>query len=141
MNIKIKRIDSEIPKPFYGHKGDAGFDLKTREKKTLLSGEKTLLPTGLILEIPEGYVGLVWDKSGLAIKEGLKTLGGVIDSTYRGEVMVGIVNLSKKKYIFEKGDKVAQMLIQKVEEVDFEEVDEVKSSERGSKGFGSTGKR
>lgn len=141
MNIKIKRIDSEIPKPFYGHKGDAGFDLRTREKKTLLSGEKTLLPTGLILEIPEGYVGLVWDKSGLAIKEGLKTLGGVIDSTYRGEVMVGIVNLSKKKYIFEKGDKVAQMLIQKVEEVDFEEVDEVKSSERGSKGFGSTGKR
>lgn len=141
MNIKIKRIDLELPKPFYGHKGDAGFDLRTKEKTTLLSGEKTLLSTGLILEIPEGYVGLVWDKSGLAIKEGLKTLGGVIDSTYRGEVMVGIVNLSKKKYTFEKGDKIAQMLIQKVEEVDFEEVDEVQSSERGSKGFGSTGKK
>lgn len=141
MKIKIKQTDSSLPKPFYGHKGDAGFDLRTREKVTVLSGEKVTLPTGLILEIPQGYVGLVWDKSGLSIKEGLKTLGGVIDSTYRGEVMVGVVNLSKQEYIFEKGDKIAQMLIQKVEEVDFEEVDEVGSSDRGVKGFGSTGKR
>jgi dUTP pyrophosphatase len=141
MNIKIKRIDPDLPRPFYSHKGDAGFDLRTRENVSIIPGEKATLPTGLALEIPQGYVGLIWDKSGLAIKEGLKTLGGVIDSTYRGEVMVGLVNLSKNKYTFKKGDKVAQMLIQKVKKVDFEEVEELESSDRGSRGFGSTGKR
>ncbi|MFP4616702.1 MAG: dUTP diphosphatase [Candidatus Paceibacterota bacterium] len=111
MQIKIKRIDKEIPLPEYGHKGDAGFDLRTGKDITFTPNERIAIPTGLALEIPKGYVGLVWDKSGLAVKYGLKVLVGVIDSTYRGEVLVGMVNLSDETYSFTKGDKVAQMVI------------------------------
>jgi dUTP pyrophosphatase len=82
----------------------------------------------------------VWDKSGLSIRHGLKTLGGVVDSGYRGEVMVGMINLSTTPYTFEKGDKVAQLLIQKVEHARFEIVDELSETERGATGFGSSGK-
>jgi dUTP pyrophosphatase len=98
------------------------------------------VPTGIAMEIPEGYVGLIWDKSGLSIKNGIKTLGGVIDSTYRGEVLVGMINLSDADYTFLKGHKVAQMVIQKKEFVDFEEVSELSDTVRGEGGFGSTGK-
>jgi dUTP pyrophosphatase len=140
LTVKIKRLDKELPLPTHAYVGDAAFDLLSREEVMLEPGERKAIATGLTLEIPQGYVGLVWDKSGIAIKQGLKTLGGVVDSGYRGEVLVGIVNLSPVVYTFKKGDKVAQMIIQKTEEVEIVEVDELSDTERGEKGFGSSGK-
>jgi len=92
------------------------------------------------MEISDGFVGLIWDKSGLSHKHGLKTLGGVIDAGYRGEIKIGIINLGTKKYILEKGHKVAQMIIQKRELCEIEEVAELSDTVRGEGGFGSTGK-
>ena len=140
LQLKIQKLDKDIPTPQYGHKGDAAFDLYAREQVVLKPGERTAVPSGIKMEIPEGYVGLIWDKSGVGIKGGLKTLGGVVDSGYRGEVLIGIVNLSDEDYIFEKGHKVAQMIIQKKEEVEIVEVSELSDTSRGEGGFGSTGK-
>ncbi len=138
--LKIKKLDTDLPTPAYGYIGDAAFDLFAKETTILKPGERKAIPTGLALEIPDGYVGLVWDKSGIGIKEGVKTLGGVVDATYRGEVLVGVVNLSEKEYTFERGHKVAQMIIQKKEEVQIEIVEELTETERGEGKFGSTGK-
>jgi dUTP pyrophosphatase len=140
VRLKIQKLDAGLPTPSYGYKGDAAFDMFAKEEVTLKSGERQAIPTGLALEIPEGYVGLIWDKSGIGIKEGIKTLGGVVDATYRGEIMVGMVNLSDKEYTFERGHKVAQMIIQKKEDVQIDIVDALCESERGIDGFGSTGK-
>ena len=140
MQIRIKKLDSSLPDLGYAKAGDAGFDLYAREHTVLAPGVQTAIATGVAIEIPEGYVGLVWDKSGLSIRHGLKTLGGVVDSGYRGEVMVGMINLSGTPYTFEKGDKVAQLLIQKVEHARFEIVDELSETERSATGFGSSGK-
>ncbi len=140
MQIKIKKLSSEIPDPIYALPGDAGFDLYASVRTVLSPGVQTSISIGIALQIPEGYVGLIWDKSGISIKHGLKTLGGVIDSGYRGEVLVGMINLTDKEYIFEPGQKVAQMLIQKVEQAQFEVVGELDNAERGDRGFGSTGK-
>tara|TARA_Y100001935_G_scaffold248164_1_gene245005 strand:+ start:378 stop:806 length:429 start_codon:yes stop_codon:yes gene_type:complete len=140
IKLKIKKLDKDLPTPHYAHQGDAAFDLFAKETTTLKPGERKTIPTGIALEIPEGYVGLVWDKSGIGIKEGMKTLGGVIDATYRGEVLIGIVNLSEKEYTFERGHKVAQMIIQKKEDVSIEIVEELSDTERGEGRFGSTGK-
>lgn len=140
MQIKIKRLDKDLPVPVYAYKGDAAFDLLSREEIEVVSGGWKEVPTGIALEIPDGYAGLIWDKSGIAIKNGIKTLGGVIDAGYRGEVKVGIVNLSDKAYKFEKGQRVAQMIIQKIEQVEFVEVSELSETDRGGKGFGSSGK-
>lgn len=126
--------------PTYGHQGDACFDLYARERTTVAPGERVQVKTGLKMEIPDGYVGFIWDKSGISHKGGLKTLGGVIDSTYRGEIMVGLINLSKEPYTFEKGNKVAQMCIQRREDVRIVEVEEISETARGEGGFGSTGK-
>jgi dUTP pyrophosphatase len=130
----------DLPEPAYAHPGDAGLDLYTREEVTLLPGKRVAIPTGLTVVIPEGYVGLVWDKSGLAIREGLKTLGGVVDAGYRGEVLVGMVNVGDKPYIFLRGHKVAQLLIQKIEQAEIVAVETLDETSRGEGGFGSTGK-
>lgn len=140
LTLKIKRLDSELSLPAYAYVGDAAFDLFSREDIVVEPGERKGVATGIAMEIPIGYVGLIWDKSGLAIKNGLKTLGGVIDSGYRGEVLVGILNSSPVVYTFKKGEKVAQMIIQKTEEVEIVEVEELEESARGGKGFGSSGK-
>jgi len=140
LKLKIKKLDTDLPTPKYAYEGDAAFDVYAREEVTLKPGEHKAIPTGLALEIPEGYVGLVWDKSSIGIKEGLKTLGGVVDCSYRGEILVGIVNVSQKAYTFERGHKVAQMIIQKKELVEIEEVEELSETNRGDKGFGSSGK-
>jgi dUTP pyrophosphatase len=92
------------------------------------------------MEIPEGYVGLIWDKSGLSHKYGIKSFGGVIDAGYRGEIHAGVMNLSDKFFSFEKGHKIAQIIIQKIESVEFEEAPELSASARGEGNFGSTGK-
>ena len=140
MKIKVKKIGERVGDFSYAKESDAGFDLCASVRTVLTPGVQTAVPSGVALEIPTGYVGLIWDKSGLSIKYGLKTLGGVVDAGYRGEVMVGMINLSDTEHIFEKGDKVAQMLIQKVEHATFEVVDELSDTERGATGFGSSGK-
>ena len=140
MQVKFIRLDPNLPTPHYSHFDDAGFDLYTREEVTLAPGARAMVPTGLKMEIPEGYVGLIWDKSGLAMKHGLKMLGGVDDANYRGEVHVGVINLGQEPYTFLKYHKVAQMLIQKKETAEFVEVTDLNDSERGEKAFGSSGK-
>ena len=140
MKLKIKKLHSDAVLPKYATKDDAGMDLFSIDNVELLPMERAQIATGIAMEIPEGHVGLVWDKSGLSHKFGIKTLGGVIDSGYRGEIKVGVVNLGKEKYVFEKGHKVAQMIIQKKETPEIEEADELSDSERGHAGFGSSGK-
>ena len=140
MLLKIKKLRADAKIPSYAHHGDAGFDLFAVEETTVSAGERVLVGTGIALEIPDGFVGLIWDKSGLATAHGLKTLGGVIDAGYRGEIKVGIINLSTEDYVFEAGHKVAQMLIQKVERATIEEAPDLSDAHRGEGGFGSTGK-
>ena len=140
ITVRIKKLDPSALVPAYAYKGDAAFDLCSRGDVSLAPGEYKAIPTGMALSIPEGYVGLVWDKSSIGIKQGVKTLGGVIDCGYRGEVTVGLVNLSKESRTFKQGEKLAQMIIQKKETVVFEEVEELDQTERGARGFGSSGK-
>ncbi|PIW97244.1 dUTP diphosphatase [Candidatus Kaiserbacteria bacterium CG_4_8_14_3_um_filter_38_9] len=139
MKLLIKKINPLAITPQYAHHTDAAMDLYTTKRVTLLPGEHISVPTGIAVQIPDGYVGLIWDKSGLSHKAGLKTLGGVIDAGYRGEILVGILNTSDKTYIFEVGQKIAQMLIQKVEYPEIVEVAELDNTERGDGAFGSTG--
>jgi len=140
MIIKIKKLHQEAVMPKYAHFDDAGFDLFAIEDTLVKVKERIPVKTGIAMEIPTGYVGLIWDKSGLSVKEGIKTIAGVIDSTYRGEILVAVTNLSDKDYKFEKGHKVAQMIIQKKETVEFEEVTELAETKRGHGRLGSTGK-
>jgi dUTP pyrophosphatase len=140
ITLRVKRLSEETKLPAYAYPGDAAFDLLAVEEAGLAPGERKDIPTGLSIEIPEGYAGLIWDKSGIAIKNGVKVLGGVIDAGYRGEVRVGVVNLSEEPYVFEKGHKVAQMIIQKIEQADIVEVEELSETDRGGRGFGSSGK-
>ena len=140
MQLKIKRLNKDAILPSYANPGDAGMDLYCVETFELAPDEIKSVPTGVAVEIPEGHAGLIWDKSGLSQKGGIKSLGGVVDSGYRGEIKVGLINLSKKPFHFEKGHKIAQMLIQKVEHVKIKEVTELSDTRRGKKGFGSTGK-
>lgn len=140
MEIKVKKLHPDAQIPHYAHDADAGMDLFTVEQFELEPGERKSVPLGLSIEIPEGYVGLIWDKSGLSHKYGIKSFGGVVDAGYRGEIHAGIMNLSDKFFSFEKGHKIAQMLIQKVERVNFVEVDGLSETDRGNGGFGSSGK-
>jgi dUTP pyrophosphatase len=139
--IKIKRLHPEAKLPSYAHVGDAGMDLFSAEDYIIKPQDRQKIGTGISIEIPEGYVGLVWDKSSVAATHGLKHLGGVMDAGYRGEYIVTLINLSDKEYRIHKGDKVAQLLIQKVEHPDIEEVSELSDSSRGTGAFGSTGKK
>lgn len=141
MKIKVKKINPEARIPRYTINGDAAMELYSVENFTLKSSGLKVCPTGIAMTIPKGYVGLIWDKSGIALKKGIKTMGGVIDSNYCGEIGVLMKNLSDENYEINKGDKVAQMLIQKVENPVLEEVDDLKDTDRGENGFGSTGIR
>jgi dUTP pyrophosphatase len=140
MKVNIKKISPDATLPSYAHESDAGVDLFSSKTIILSKGERAQVPTGISMEIPEKYVGLIWDKSGLSHKVGLKTMGGVIDAGYRGEVMVGVINLGDESYTIEKGHKVAQMLFQKVKHAELEEVTELSETPRGDGGFGSMGK-
>ena len=141
MNLKIKKLSKEAKVPNYANPGDAGLDLFAIKKYKVKPGEIKLIDTGVAFELPPKTVGLVWDKGSVAMKNGLKTLGGVMDEGYRGELTVGLVNLSKKVYTIEKGDKVAQLLIQKVENVKPLIVKSLSNSVRGKKRYGSSGKK
>ncbi len=140
LHIKVKKLFPDAVMPEYATQGDAAMDLFAFTHTEIKPGERVSVATGIAMEIPYGYVGLIWDKSGLSHKAGLKTLGGVIDAGYRGEIKIGMINLGSETYIFEKGHKVAQMLIQERAEVELEETDMLSNSERGAGGFGSTGK-
>ncbi len=139
MNLKVKKLNNEAKLPTHGHPGDAGMDFYALEEVTFLPGEQKRVRTGIALEIPEGYVGLVWDKSSISFNKGLKIMGGVIDSSYRGEFIASIVNLSKESQILGKGQKFTQMLIQKFEHCDIVEVSELSQTLRGEGREGSTG--
>ncbi len=141
MTIKFQKLFPDVILPGYTHAADAGMDLRTREAKILAPGERYCFKTGFAMAIPDGYVGLVWDRSGLALKEGLTCLAGVVDSGYRGEVGVVALNTSDKNIEIEVNDRVAQMLIQPVEICEIEVVDELSNSERGEGGFGASGKK
>lgn len=139
MTIHIKKLTSTAKLPSYAHPHDAGMDLYAVEATTIFPQERKLIPTGIAMSIPAGYVGLVWDKSGIATNHGLKTMAGVIDAGYRGEVKILVHNLSNKSYTVEAGSKIAQLLIQPVEQKKIVEVEELEETERGEKGFGSSG--
>lgn len=140
MKIKIKKLDEMAKVPSYSFPGDAGLDLCALESVVVPAGERAEIRTGLAFEIPDGYVGLVWDKSGLAFKQGLTTMSGVLDAGYRGELKLLIFNTTRQDYQFESGDKVCQLLIQPVVRAEIEEVEELSESTRGVGAFGSTGR-
>jgi dUTP pyrophosphatase len=139
MDIKVKRLHPAAILPQYAHDDDAGMDFFALERITVPPHERKLIPTGIALAIPKGYVGLIWDKSGISTNHGITTMAGVIDSGYRGEIKIVVHNLSTEPYVFEKGAKVAQMLIQPVERRPLVEVDDLDDTDRGDNGFGSTG--
>jgi len=116
-------------------------DLYANEAKILQPNQRELISTGIAMAIPQGNVGLIWDRSGMAANHGIKSMGGVIDSNYRGEIKVVLHNLSNQPFTIEKGMRIAQMLIQKVEQKDIIEVEELDGTIRGEKGFGSTGSK
>jgi len=139
MKIQIKKLHADAIIPKFALAGDAGMDLFSVEDVILKPGQRISCPTGIAIKIPNGYVGLVWDKSGPSHKFGIKTLGGVFDSNYTGEYQIGMINLSQADFIIKKGQKIAQVLIQKVEKPEIEEVDELEQTNRGDARFGSTG--
>ena len=144
MNLPLKRLDTGVPVPAYAHDGDAGLDLCSTEDLTLAPGRRALIPTGVALAIPEGYAGFVLPRSGLALRSGLSLVNspGLIDSHYRGEVKVIAVNLdSDTPIVIQRGDKVAQLVIQRVERASIKEVTDLAQTVRGEGGFGSTGVR
>jgi dUTP pyrophosphatase len=138
MELKVQRIRPGANLPSYGRPGDAGLDLFSAEDSVLDPGEVRAVPTGIKVAIPQGYVGLVWDKSGISLK-GVHKLAGVVDAGYRGEVQVVLSNLGREPYEIKKGMKIAQMVIQSVAEVKVVESDDLGNTPRGEGGFGSTG--
>jgi len=143
VEIKIKLLDEGLQLPQYQHSGDAGLDLSSRVALTLDPGERALIPTGVSLSIPNGYAGFVLPRSGLAVRHGIALVNspGLIDSGYRGEIALIIINTDKSQpFRLERGDRVAQLVIQKVEEVVLVRVSELDATERGVGGFESTGR-
>ena len=144
MEIPITRIDSDLPLPEYAKAGDAGADLVANENVMLPpAGGRALISTGIAIAIPEGYAGFVQPRSGLAAKHGVTCLNtpGLIDSGYRGELKVLLINTDPETpFEVVKGERIAQLVIQRVESVEFIEVEALSDSDRGSGGFGSTGR-
>lgn len=145
MNIKVKKLKPDATVPTMGSKFAAGADLYSAEDADVViePGETKFIGTGLAMEIPEGYVGLVYARSGLACKRGLAPANkvGVVDSDYRGEIKVALHNHGKEAQTVEKGERIAQMVIAPYLSVNYEEADELSETERGEGGFGSTGRK
>ena len=139
MTLKIKKLHPDATLPKYLRPGDAAMDLYSNENKVLQPNQRELISTGIAMAIPLGNVGLIWDRSGMAANHGIKCMGGVIDSNYRGELKVILHNLTNQPFTVEKGMRIAQMLIQQVEQKEILEVEELDDSVRGEKGFGSSG--
>ena len=143
VDVLIRRLDPELPLPAYALPGDAGADLRTAVDVELGPGERAVVPTGIAVAMPEGYAAFVHPRSGLAARYGVSLVNtpGTIDSGYRGEIKIIIVNLDRNSPVsFARGDRVAQLVFQRVERARFTEVDELPGSERGDGGHGSTGR-
>jgi dUTP pyrophosphatase len=138
MQLKVKRIVPQAKLPSYGHPGDAGMDLYAAVDYTLAPGAVYAVPTGIKMAIPQGFVGLVWDKSGISLKS-VHRLAGVVDAGYRGEVQVVLINLGPAAFEIKTGMKIAQMLIQPVSAAEVIEAEDLDDTSRGEGGFGSTG--
>ena len=142
VEVLITRLDPELALPQYAKPGDAGADIVSRIDITLAPGERALVPTGIAIALPDGYVALVHPRSGLAIKHGVTMVNspGTVDAAYRGELQIILINHDSKEAVsFKRGDRIAQLVIQKVEHASFIEVSELPGSGRGTGGFGSTG--
>ncbi|EMQ98009.1 dUTP diphosphatase [Paeniglutamicibacter gangotriensis] len=142
VDIALKMLDPELPVPSYAHEGDAGADLCAREDVTLAPGQRALVPTGVALGLPLGFVGLIHPRSGLATKHGLTVVNapGTVDAGYRGELKVTLLNTdASTPIVLKRGDRIAQLVIQKVERARFLQVQELDDTARGAGGFGSTG--
>ena len=142
VTLPIKRLDPTVELPSYAYAGDAGLDLRASESVVLKPLERRLVSTGLAIAIPEGYAGFVQPRSGLALRKGLSMANtpGLIDAHYRGELKVCAVNLdSQNNIVIERGERIAQLVIQKIPVVTLTEVDEIDETDRGTAGFGSSG--
>ena len=142
VEILIRRLDPDVPIPTYAHPGDAGADLTTTVDVRLAPGERALVPTGVSIALPDGYVALVHPRSGLAARCGISVVNapGTVDAGYRGEVKVMLVNLDPAEPVtLRRGDRVAQLVVQRVERARFVEVERLPGSDRGDGGYGSTG--
>lgn len=142
VEVLVTRLDPDLPLPSYAHPGDAGLDLVAREAVTLAPGHRAAVPTGIAVALPDGYVGLVHPRSGLARKHGITVLNapGTVDAGYRGEIQVLLVNTDPEvPFTLARGDRVAQLVIQQVSRAHLVEVARLPGSDRGAGGFGSTG--
>jgi dUTP pyrophosphatase len=141
IELQVKRLVADAPLPAYAHDGDAGLDLAAAEDVELPAGGRAAVPTGLAVAVPRGWVGLVHPRSGLARRHGVTVANapGTIDAGYRGEVQVLLVNLGRDPVTLRKGDRVAQLLLQRVGRAEIVEVEELDGTTRGEGGFGSTG--
>ena len=143
MRIEFRRLDPSVELPRRARPGDAGLDLAANAEAKVGPGERAMIPTGLAVAIPDGHAGLVLPRSGLASRRGLTLANapGLIDSGYRGEVLVLLVNLDPTEdYEIRRGDRIAQLVIQRVEHAEFRLVDELPASDRGAGGFGHSGR-
>jgi dUTP pyrophosphatase len=138
----VRRLDADLPLPSYAHPGDAGADLRAAADLTLAPGERSLVPTGVALAIPDGWVGLVHPRSGLAAKHGISIVNapGTVDAGYRGEILVNLINLDPRDaFTVRRGDRIAQLVVQQVARVEFLEVDSLEDTSRGDTGHGASG--
>ncbi|MFA6030099.1 MAG: dUTP diphosphatase [Elusimicrobiota bacterium] len=143
LEVKVQKLSADVKTPAYAHDGDAGVDLYSTIDHALPPGERVLIPTGLKFAIPHGYEGQVRPKSGLALKHGITVLNtpGTVDAPFRGEVGIVLINLDpRESYEIRKGEKIAQMVFNKVEYAAFTEASELSATTRGEGGYGSTGK-
>ncbi len=141
IELPLKRLDPSVEPPSYAREGDAGLDLRAAHDTTLDPGGRGLVGTGLAVAIPPGYAGLVLPRSGLALSQGVTVLNapGLVDAGYRGELKVLLVNHGDSQVVVRRGDRIAQLVIQRFERAELIEVGELPASERGAGGFGSTG--
>jgi len=142
LEVQLVRLDPDLPPPSYAHPGDAGADLMTAVDVTLAPGERVLVPTGVAIALPPGHVAFVHPRSGLAARHGLSIVNtpGTIDAGYRGEIKVLLINHDPREPIeLHRGDRVAQLVVQRVEQALFVEVEALPDSRRGDGGYGSTG--
>lgn len=139
--INIKKLNTNAIKPTQSNASDAGWDLYSSEEMTHIQpGCRALIKTGISMEIPEGFAGLIWPRSGLAVKSGIDVFAGVVDAGYRGEVGVCLFNSSQQEVQIKRGDRIAQILFQPIPQFSLVESTELTDTKRGSGGFGSTGK-
>jgi dUTP pyrophosphatase len=142
MQTSFTRLDRELPAPRRSHPGDAGLDLYARVDVRLEPGERALVPTGIAVAIPEGHAGFVVPRSGLAVRDGVGVVNGpgLVDAGYRGELKVILINHGQDAVQLARGDRIAQLVVVPVSMTDFLEVESLPDSQRGSGGFGSTGR-